>query len=290
MSAALRVAHAAETIRARWELRTVESPQVEAAQALEDSGQLLNPEVVAELRGLRSRVAELKAKRADEHDELAMALGRSNSAEWGDLIEFAAGAVSVEVKLRARIEELEAERHSTNESLDDAVQELRARQTGPALPWAHTMPDDDLSGFLNDLVSAAVNRWQSDPEVPDRETLAAVEKACAAWRTPGQGYRSDEDEAAEVPPLLVFRASHESIVMGHYDNRQAAMDHVHATLANEEGGDVTARVIWRADDPEADEPTWECWLFDADMADDKPTGYVVTPLEVASAYDGEADE
>ena len=30
-------------------------------------------------------------------------------------------------KLRARITELEAERHSTNEALDDAVQELRAR-------------------------------------------------------------------------------------------------------------------------------------------------------------------
>jgi hypothetical protein len=78
--------------------------------------------------------------------------------------------------------------------------------------------------------------------------------------------------------------------MGLYDSRQAAMDHVHATLGNEEGGDVTARVIWRADDPEADEPTWECWLFDADMADDSPTGYVVEPLEVASAYDPDADE
>lgn len=31
-------------------------------------------------------------------------------------------------KLRARVAELEAERHSTNEALDDAVRELRARR------------------------------------------------------------------------------------------------------------------------------------------------------------------
>jgi len=67
----------------------------------------------------------------------------------------------------------------------------------PALPWAHAMPDDDLHDFLGDLVSAAMGRWQSDPEVPDRDVLAAVEKVCANWRTPGQGPRSDEDETGE---------------------------------------------------------------------------------------------
>jgi hypothetical protein len=96
--------------------------------------------------------------------------------------------------------------------------------------------------------------------------------------------------AATATPLTVYRASHDSIVMGHYTTREAAMDHVHATLANEEGGDVKARAIWRADDPEDDEPEWECWLFDTDMADDEPTGYVVTPVEVASKYEPEDDE
>ena len=64
----------------------------------------------------------------------------------------------------------------------------------PALPWAHTMPDDDLHLFLDDLVSAAIDRWRSEPDVPDRDILANVEKVCAGWRTPGQGHRSDEDE------------------------------------------------------------------------------------------------
>lgn len=65
----------------------------------------------------------------------------------------------------------------------------------PALPWAHTMDDGDLHLFLDDLVSAAMGRWRSDPDIPDRQVLADVEKACADWRTPGQGLRSDEPGA-----------------------------------------------------------------------------------------------
>ncbi|NUQ95365.1 MAG: hypothetical protein HOY79_01950 [Streptomyces sp.] len=68
---------------------------------------------------------------------------------------------------------------------------------GPALPWAHAMDDDDLHGFLGDLVSAAMDRWRSEPDVPDREILANVEQVCANWRTPGQGLRGDEP--ATVP-------------------------------------------------------------------------------------------
>ena len=73
VSAALRVAHAAETIRARWEQRTVESPQVEAAQALEDSCQLLDPEVAEELRHLRSAFVAQRS-RAETLDGLARRL------------------------------------------------------------------------------------------------------------------------------------------------------------------------------------------------------------------------
>jgi hypothetical protein len=79
--------------------------------------------------------------------------------------------------------------------------ELERRAAGElpdlSLPWAHAMSDDDLHGFLDDLVSAALNRWRSGPDVPDRVTLAEIEKACAGWRTPGQGFRGD---APEVEP------------------------------------------------------------------------------------------
>jgi len=68
----------------------------------------------------------------------------------------------------------------------------------PALPWAHAMDDGDLSMFLDDMVSAALGRWRSGPEVPDRTVLADIEKVCADWRTPGEGLRSDEPEAADA--------------------------------------------------------------------------------------------
>lgn len=76
-----------------------------------------------------------------------------------------------------------------------------------ALPWAHVMPDGDLGGFLDDLVSAALNRWRTDPggPVPDRVTLADIERVCREWRTPGVGYRSDPEP--EAVPDAVTKAS-----------------------------------------------------------------------------------
>ena len=78
----------------------------------------------------------------------------------------------------------------------DAEARVAELEAAPALPWAAQMSDGDLHGFLDDLVSAAMNRWRSEPDVPDRETLAAIEKACAEWRTPGQGFRSDDEAVA----------------------------------------------------------------------------------------------
>ncbi|UUU21675.1 hypothetical protein [Streptomyces sp. DSM 40750] len=99
MSAAKRVAHAAETIRARWERDVASDPQTEAAQALEDSCQLLDPEVAAELERLRARVADLEAGLPAMQEALLRALDR--------------------------VTELETERHSTNESLSEAAEQLR---------------------------------------------------------------------------------------------------------------------------------------------------------------------
>ncbi|MEU3282139.1 hypothetical protein [Streptomyces antibioticus] len=45
-----------------------------------------------------------------------------------DVLPVPVGGASEADRLRARVAELEAERHSTNEALDDAVRELRARQ------------------------------------------------------------------------------------------------------------------------------------------------------------------
>lgn len=81
--------------------------------------------------------------------------------------------------------------HAENARLRERIAELEA---GPALPWAHAMSDHDLHGFLDQLLSAAIGRWQHSPEVPDRVTLAEIEKVCALWRTPGEGNRLDGSE------------------------------------------------------------------------------------------------
>lgn len=129
-------------------------------------------------------------------------------------------------RLRAEVAALLAERHSTNEALDDAVRALRARRgDSAALPWAHAMSDHDLHGFLDDLVSAAMGRWQSDPEVPDRTVLANVERVCATWRTPGLGNRLDGSEfdgvkvriAPSQVPCEVPDGEHAALV--HHDYR-----------------------------------------------------------------------
>jgi hypothetical protein len=93
----------------------------------------------------------------------------------------------------------------TPEAVEQAANgEWTADTPRPALPWAHVMDDSDLHLFLDDLVSAALNRWQTDQDgpIPDRVTLAEIEQACARWRTPGQGYRSDEP--ARQPPTRAY--------------------------------------------------------------------------------------
>ena len=86
----------------------------------------------------------------------------------------------------------------------------------------------------------------------------------------------------EAAPKTVFRASHDSIVMGFYTSREAAQEHCETVLRREM-------------------PTWDFGWGDEDdgvqdlelQVDGKFndwSGYVVTALDVASEYDEEDDE
>ncbi|MDX3520779.1 hypothetical protein [Streptomyces scabiei] len=189
------------------------------------------PQLVAEVRGGRIELEKARAEIAN-HGPVLTALERERArvaeleADLAAKAQDAEAAVNGWGRARDRIAELEAERRSTNEALDDAVQELRRRKAGPALPWAHTMSDHDLHGFLDDLVSAAMGRWRSEPEVPDRTVLADIEKVCAAWRTPGQGHRLDGSEfdgvtvrltprVVEVPDGEHYAVVHHTYRVGH---------------------------------------------------------------------------
>lgn len=87
------------------------------------------------------------------------------------------------------------------------------------------------------------------------------------------------------PTLTVFRASHDSIVMGLYTTAAAAREHC----------ETEERRSWA----KFEHPTFD-WIEDdedgvAEMTafvggEEFETGYEVTALEIASKYDPEADE
>lgn len=169
-----------------------------------------------------------------------------------------------------------------------------------ALPWAHVMPDGDLHGFLGDLLSAAIGRWQHSPEVPDREVLAAIERACTAWRTPGQGYRSDEPAKREGPadedpirytltepsPVTIYRAEHpdSGITLGHYGTEADARAHCEAS-AGRDPVLAAATFSWIEDDEDRVAELVAELVRDAEVT----TGYIVTAIEIPSVYDDEED-
>jgi len=271
-------------------------------------------------RKLLARVAELKAERADRRDELALALGRDSGSEWGDLIEFAAGAVSVETKLRARIAELEgglpamqealfraldrvsaleAERHSTNEALDDAVQELRGRQPGAEV----FVPQTERSLWV--AIAEALNAAHAagmpmgidlDGTLTDHQAWSVVWDRSAGWWTVA-GYDDEEPDGitrviaptqalqpeSDAPALTIHRALWDTVPLGLYTTVDAARahceDHARRDLP-------TAAVI----DWVTDEDDGVAELVATVDGEQSMTGYTVVPLEVAAEYDAEADE
>jgi hypothetical protein len=108
------------------------------------------------------------------------------------------------------------------------------------------------------------------------------------------GGQTPTGESTQPTGHVDWCPSHDSdgLAVGHYTTRAAAMDHIHHLLAAEENTTAEAiqtRVIWRADTPDGDaECAWECWMFDDDE-DDAPTGYVVAPVTVATAYTPQRD-
>ena len=124
--------------------------------------------------------------------------------------------------LRARVTELEVERHSTNEALDDAVQALR------------------------------------------------------------------KGESAEVLALTVYRAEYDpGVPLGTYTNLKAAQQHCETFVRCEEADGDRLSFDWIPDD-EDDPAIWELVVQRGE--DETTTGYCVAVVDVASAFDEEADE
>ncbi|MFJ6438501.1 hypothetical protein [Streptomyces sp. NPDC091416] len=95
------------------------------------------------------------------------------------------------------------------------------------------------------------------------------------------------DAAAAVAPV-VYRAGHDSISCGLYTTPEAAQQHCEALVSREYPADVTVIFEWCVEDEDEALPGLELDV----QVDGKhvSTGYTVTPLEVATAYDPDADE
>lgn len=117
------------------------------AFAVDAAGRHMSPETAAEIEQLRNDITGACLARWEEEQDnarlrLALASARRGRRELRELLnappsadELQARAEAFEERerLRARVAELEAERHSTNEALDDAVQALRAREKDAAV-------------------------------------------------------------------------------------------------------------------------------------------------------------
>ncbi|MFD4968878.1 hypothetical protein [Streptomyces sp. NPDC058424] len=267
------------------------------------SEQVLPPEVAVELNDLRARVAGM----ANPPRELFLALYEGAEPELFTTVEAA----------RACCDDL-AETDAHGRCWDWQVNEYRAHVQF----WTH--PDDDrpmgeTPGHVTPIVV------QGDEPVSELERLRArvvelerrieaeecccpepaplcqgcrcrchakqAEKSADRWSrffAPVQALR--EEEPADASPQVVFRASHDSIVMGLYTTREAAQAHCEAEVQQEEPQGSIQHLSWSADDigPDAE---YELHITPAETGGlIRGTSYVVTPLEVASAYDPDGDE
>lgn len=90
-----------------------------------------------------------------------------------------------------------------------------------------------------------------------------------------------------VPPLTVYRASHDSIVMGLYTTATEARAHCVAEERRSWAKGEATAFDWIEDEEDG---VAELVTVDEDGESETVTGYVVEALEVASKYDPEADE
>jgi len=199
-------------------------------------------------------------------------------------------------RLRGQVAALLVERHSTNEALSDAAEQLRADRDRIA---ELEVDNAALQKDKEHVVKAAEARIERR-----RARLVKAESDLLEMRgllSPnGQPRRIPteveihERVAPAVEWLLnrvaeleaaqgtVFRAEHDSIPFGLYTTAEAAREHCEA-YERRANPDVALDWIEDEEDGVAE-------LVAAVGEEEHSTGYVVTALEVASKYDPDADE
>ncbi|MEU2340113.1 hypothetical protein ABZ608_42420 [Streptomyces sp. NPDC013172] len=167
-----------------------------------------------------------------------------------------------------RVAELEAERHTANEALDDAATALREqRDRIAALEAAAVEGRAALAAFCHDL---------QDPGTAALGALFLLQQATiGAPMQPGE----------TVPK--VYRAQHDSIAMGLYTTATEARAHCVAEERRTWSTGANPVFDWIEDEEDG---VAELVTVAEDGETETVTGYIVTALEVAAAYDPDADE
>ncbi|MEU7331373.1 hypothetical protein [Streptomyces parvus] len=100
----------------------------------------------------------------------------------------------------------------------------------------------------------------------------------------------DALRAAEAQPAAahtVYRAEHESIHVGHYTTEAEARRHCEGLVSNEYSSDTPLFFDWIGDEDDLEQA--HELVVQGSAEDPVPTGYVVVPLDVAAAYDPDAE-
>ncbi|WP_051858501.1 hypothetical protein [Streptomyces cellulosae] len=130
----------------------------------------------------------------------------------------------------------------------------------------------------NDITGACLARWEEEQE------NARLRLALASAKRGRRELRARVAEL-EAGPVTVFRAAHDSIVMGLYTTAAAAREHCEAEERRSWAKSENPSFDW-IEDEEDGVAELTAWVGGEECT----TGYVVTALEVASEYDEEADE
>lgn len=159
-------------------------------------------------------------------------------------------------------------------------------------------PDTQFETYSTSLAAYLVALLNSDARIA--ECRLDIETALGTYpcRSPA-GHDGDCDELTDEPtgkasatapsvtPLVIFRASYEPDVIGLYTTEAVAREHCVAALSHEHPASVTVVFDWIGDESEPLDP-WDL-VVQVDGGDRQPSGYRVTPIEVAAAYDPEDD-
>ncbi|MFJ2568142.1 hypothetical protein ACIO02_35355 [Streptomyces sp. NPDC087568] len=247
-------------------------------------------------RKLLARVDRLEKER-DEFRDQRNAVFATNERLLAEVLESGQARLRAEnetrtVKREAR-DELAAFRALELGDLDGRVSAscenphhptwLRAKDDQRGCPWCESDKAHD------DLTGANLSLWEEE---------RAYERLRVALESAKRGRRELRARVAELEaaPTTVFRASHDSIVMGLYTTAAEARKHCETEMRREYDESTKVSLWWREDEDTVDHPEdGEAELFGHVTPRGMGgrtwrTGYVVTPLEVAASYDEGADE